>query len=448
VTGRRSTAVVAQVLLVLSGPVVENAYTISKAEMPQAFVLLLSLVPLVAIKGGESRGRRIFLLAASAACVFLAGLTKETGPLLAPIAASWVVREGAFRRLGISTDGDAWRRRLLYLGATAVGAASLIAVYFLSGSMRYAGGAYPSGFDLSDLERLRSHAAIWFDWILRDYLYLGFLVLPALVIGVAGRRWREVGLQLDALLWMAAWVAVFVPWRFTQEYYLLPAALGAAVLGAVAFEVLIHNVRLPGRAWRAMAAAGLGLAGIAFVLTLPNNISNARVQLTVDRANAEFMAYAARNLPPDSVLLINIQDANEYTARLPVWINDLLGRPDVRVERLTSDFSRQDPDSGRPAFVALPVVENQFYPSVRLGVFQSSARQWNAAVEERWGGRLTEWFAAIHRFRPLTIDSSCVFYPLLGRYAFCQQPDRPIDTRPFGYGWRVERLEATTNPAE
>jgi len=162
----------------------------------------------------------------------------------------------------------------------------------------------------------------------------------------------------------------------------------------------------------------------------------------MDAANAEILEHVAGNLPPESVLLVNIQEPNDFTNNFPVWINELLGRPDIDV-----DYYRfQDLDATyapiRPIFFALPVVENQFYPSVRLGVHELASRQWNEALTRELDGSLDRTFETFHRSVLAAIDSSCLFRRLAGPYAFCQRPDMPVD---FSSIWlRVGVVSAQT----
>lgn len=431
-------AILAQALFLMSGPVVENAYTLSKPELLQSVWLLVSLL-IIARTSLATRGSRLASASMASLAVLLAGLTKEKAPLVSVVAAVWVARAWGFERIGLET-GSGVRRRLLYLAASVFGAALTLGLQRLAGSMANLQVGYGSGLSLTDLELIRSNAAIWADWLLRDYLYLPFLVVPGLALAVARRSWREFGLQLDLLMWMAAWLAVYLPWQFTPEYYLLPLALGAAILGAVSVQVILGWMAA-GRLRKTIGAVAFGTAALFLALTLPNNITNGQVQLAMDRANSDLLEHIVQSLPAGSVLLINIQEPNEFVGLIPVWLNDLLDRPDIQVDHVRFQDIDSEYGPGRAIFIASPSLENQFYPSVRLGVYESSSNAWNESLEEAWGDDLVKTYETWYRFRSLAIDASCIFHPLLRGFSFCQRPDSPVDTRRFGYGWVLYRYE-------
>lgn len=431
-------AVTAQLLFLLSGPVVENAYTLSKPELQQAIWILLSLALAIHSTSGRARGSPWIYVALVAGVIVLAGLTKETTPLLAVVAAAWVVRSWAFERLRLERDPAGRKGRVAYLLATILAVGLILGLQGAAGSVGNISRGYPSGFEYLDGRAIRANAWIWADWLTRDYLYLAFLV-PSGMLAVIGRRvWRDLGLQLDALIWLAVWLGIYLPWKFTPEYYLLPFGLGAAFLGATSAGALVRWAMLRRAHWIAWGA--VGTAAAFFLLTLPNLYTSGRAQLEMDAATAVIIEFAATNLPENSALLVNIQEPNDFTDNFPAWINVLLDRPDIVVDYYRFQDLHATYGSDRPIFFALPVVENQFYPSVRLGVHELASRQWNEALTRELDGHLDLTFGSVHRFRSMAVDASCLFRKIAGPYAFCQNPDMPVDSRRFGFGWELYQL--------
>ncbi len=77
---------------------------------------------------------------------------------------------------------------------------------------------------------IRANAGIWLDLLVRDWLQLLPLVMAAAYLAVTRRKLPHLPVILGCLIWMGGWFALYLPYRFTPEYYLLPFSLAAAVL--------------------------------------------------------------------------------------------------------------------------------------------------------------------------------------------------------------------------
>jgi hypothetical protein len=75
--------------------------------------------------------------------------------------------------------------------------------------------------------------------LVRDFAFLLPLLTVAVASLVAGRP-ASPRPTLYAFVWMAGWLAVYVPWPATFEYYLLPFAFGAAALAGPPAPVPCH----------------------------------------------------------------------------------------------------------------------------------------------------------------------------------------------------------------
>jgi hypothetical protein len=181
----------------------------------------------------------------------------------------------------------------------------------------------------------------------------------------------------------------------------------------------------------------LALAGILFLLNIPSLYTKARAQLAVDASNDEMLHYVLENAPEDGVVLINIQDPNEYVGHFITLVNDIGDRPDLQVEY----FQFQDPATegwtDKVITIVSPIVENQFYPSMRMGVFELPSRTWNESLLEYLGDQGELQSQIRHQFRSALIDTPRAICFLLPSLKYCKVPHSPIDNRVFAYGWDI-----------
>ena len=428
---------VAGTLFILSGPVIENAYTLSKPELQQILWILLSLWLAHAAEKSEGPGR-IVGIGLAAVAVFVACNTKETAVLLLPVSLAWLGIGWILPRLRISVAGQAYLADPALFFACLAGVAAYVASSSAYTTADRLLAGYASGFQF-DPVRMLATARVWVDWLNRDFLYLA---PPTALVLLRFRRFRpRLGQALPWAIWMGLWVVVYIPWVFTPEYYLLPAAVGAALLGALLLSANLEILHAERGLWRPAAAAALGLGGLLLLLTLPNNYTNGRLQLAIDSANAEMLEHVLGEAPQGAVVLFNLQDADaEYATTFPVFVNELGGRDDLTVRR----FAAQDPAAegwdGRAVELILPVFENQFTPSVRVGVFAHDAAAWNENARPYMGDSAREIYRAVRQFTLFNIDSARLFCPLVPAISYCAVPYAPLDRRVLEYGWAIYRL--------
>ena len=223
--GTRLQAAVAAVLFALGGPTIETFYTLSKAEPLQLMwigVSLLATEPPQPRRAGHgerhtSRWPPPLLL--------LGHATKETSLVLVPISLGWL----AVERWSSLERGPFTRFAATYVAINVVAAAAFILLRSYFAPLALAEGTYTRAYTLNPavvgaaLFRISA-------WLVRDFAFLLPLLavtMPSLLGGRPG--WRRP--VLYACVWMAGWLAVYLPWPATFEYYLLPFAFGAAALG-------------------------------------------------------------------------------------------------------------------------------------------------------------------------------------------------------------------------
>ena len=141
-------------------------------------------------------------------------------------------------------------------------------------------------------------------WLVRDFAFLLPLLAVAVPSLLGGRpAWRRP--LLYACVWMAGWLAVYLPWPATFEYYLLPFAFGAAALGGtVVGDAWASRSRRHSATRRRVAWSVLVASGLLWLVAIVNAVADARVQLTVDRSNADLVDFLAA-LPSRSRVVLN-----------------------------------------------------------------------------------------------------------------------------------------------
>jgi hypothetical protein len=433
--GTRLQAAVAAVLFALCGPTIEAFYTLSKAEPLQLTWIGVSLLATVASATEAHRTRRAALIALAAAALLLAHATKETSLVLIPISLGWL----AVERWSSRERGPCTHFAATYVAINLVAAAAFVLLRSYYAPLGLVEGTYTRAYTLDPavvgaaLFRISA-------WLVRDFAFL----LPLLAVTVPsllGRRpaWRRP--ILYACVWMVGWLAVYLPWPATFEYYLLPFALGAAVLGgtvvgeAWASRSRPHSATTRGVAWSVLVASGL-----LWLVAIVNAVADARVQLTVDRSNADLVDFLA-SLPSRSRVVLNT-GVNEYFFELPMHLTQIKRRSDIVVEHVT----RMPPNrpSSADVFMVTAEMANKPGPTVRVALDEPGVRHDNAMLSAALTGRAEPVYraaqhthlveVAIHRLL-CHITVSSLIDP-----TYCPSDRGVIDRRIFSYGWQVHRL--------
>jgi hypothetical protein len=423
------------VVFALCGPAIETFYTLSKAEALQMTWIGVSLLATSAAVADTRQTRQAGLITAACVALVLAHATKETSIVLIPVSFGWL----AIERWSSRERGTCARFAVAYVAINLVAAAAFIAVRWYCAPLGLAQGTYTRAYAL---QPGTVGAAVFriAAWLVRDFAFLLPVMAGAVLSLVVGRPASRRPI-LYAGVWMAGWLAVYLPWPATFEYYLLPFAFGAAVLaGAVVGELWVFRERRHPVTRRHMAWSVLAASGLLWLAPTVNAAADARVQLIVDRANAAVVESLAR-LPTHSRVVVNTR-LNEYVIELSLHLAEIKRRPDLVVEHVAErTLIRSSPAE---LFVATPRMANQPAPTVRIpfdeaGIRDSQAILTTLLVE---GGDLvyqTEQHAALVEFG---------FHRLLchvtaGRFVderYCPNDRGLIVRRPFSYGWQIHRL--------
>jgi hypothetical protein len=446
--GTQRQAWLAAAFLAASGPAIETFYTLSKAEPLQMIWIGVSLLATSASASQASGPRRAALILLAATALLLAYATKETTLVLIPVSLGWLVLE----RWSGDHAATSGRFAKAFVAINIVAAAAFAGLRWCYAPLGLAEGTYTRAYSLDSATVAGALFHIG-AWLVRDFAFLApVLAVVALVlvgIGVAeniNASWRLVGY---ALLWMVGWLAVYVPWPVTFQYYLLPFALGAAVVSGVIIGDVASGRRY-GRRRPASAAAWslLVTTGFLWSLSIVNAVADARVQIAVDRVNADLVRFLAR-APRGSHVFVNTAYVNEHVFELPLHLSELNGRPDIIVEHV----SRFAPESLPPAlvFVVTPQTVNQPAPTVRVGVDESGAARAGAVLTALLNGRGELVYRAAERTPVLEVATHrllCRLWIAPPRDAtYCPADRGVISWRTFVYGWQVHRVRPVTDPA-
>src|SRR5438093_811944 len=425
-------AAVALVVFAACGPAVEAFYTLSKAEPLQMIWIGFSLLAAAGSAGEPRSTRRAGLVMLAAAASLLAYTTKETSFVLIPVSLGWVAIEwssSGMRR-------PAGRFAITFAAIDDAAAAAFLLLRWRYAALPLAEGTYTRAYALAP-DTLGPAVFRIAAWIVRDFAFL--LPLLAAVRFVPRGSWRRP--ILYACVWMAGWLAVYTPWPATFAYYLLPFAFGAAVLAGTVVGASWY-ARGPEQPLtrRRMAWSVLVASGLLWVPAGVNAVADARVQLAVDRANADLVDFLA-SLPSRSHVVLNITPVNEYFFELPMHLSEIKRRPDVVVEPL----ARAGPDapSSADVFVATPEMADQPRPTVRIAPHNRDGRGDNAMNALLSGRSDLVYRAGRHtRVLELGIHRLLCHLPVSPRIdaTYCPSDRGVIYRQTFSYGWQVHRL--------
>jgi hypothetical protein len=426
----------AGIAFILAGSTLENAYTLSKPELQQGLWLILSLLSIGLYTQANSNWKKSLSLALSVSTIFLACASKETSLVILPISFAWFLISWFLNHLHQLPDKTSLPARRAYLIASFIGVIAFLALRSLNLPTGLIESGYPNNFDFSRAHMF-ANARIWMDLLLRDYFYLIPLALLPLLLWLKRRDIRWLYALIDTGTWMLAWIVIYIPWVYTQEYYLLPFAAGAAIFGAVLLKgnlTVLRSAKVP---WRVLSALLLVLAAIFFSATLPTNLTKVRAQLAVDASNDEMLHYVLANAPQNGVVLINIQEPNEYVGHFKTLVNIVGQRPDLQVDYFKFQDPLQEGWEENNIMIVSPIVENQFYPSMRMGVFEMPSRTWNQSLLEYMGDQAELISQARHHFRSAIVDTPRLICFIIPSLDYCKVPHSPLDNRVFAYGWDI-----------
>ena len=182
-------------------------------------------------------------------------------------------------------------------------------------------------------------------------------------------------------------------------------------------------------------------AALLWSVTIVNAVADARVQLAVDRANADLVDVLA-DLPSPSRVVVNTTRVNEYVFEMPLHLSEIKRRPDVFVEHIAQSGARRgrarrrvrgDARNGQPAGADRPDRPR------RAG---RQARQRDAERGPGWTRRAGISGGQRRRLLELGVHRLLCRVSAHARLdaTYCPTDRGVIYWRTFSYGWQLHRL--------
>lgn len=427
-------ATVAASMFALTPPIVENFFTLSKSEPQQLLWILISLF-LIFVGSEKTKLLQKCLYSLGSLVFFiLAALAKETSLIMIPIVFSWCLLSLLRYRQQKERKSETIHASL-YLLIVITGS---ILYFLLRSSWQVASiqsGGY-SGFYQLTLASLMDKIIPWVKLVIHDFPYLIPFSILIFMTCVGKNRKKLPVFFLAGLIWCVFWLAVFFPWRYVQEYFILAFALGVCTIIAGLLPLVLNAISTtPSPSQKIIFASLFTLAGILFILTLPNVYTNARLQIVIDEANQNMLQSISQSLPPDSMVRINIQVHGEYRDEVPLFLQNTYQRKDL----LFDPVENHDIDllkGYHGDFLLLPVITNQPQITVRQGVVESTQAKWNRSVLSSIGSQYEIIYDEDTQFRMIRVNFQN-FFCLFVKSGYCSNPDPFIDFRIFSYGWKL-----------
>lgn len=432
----RSIASAAGILFCLSGPVIESFYTFSKAEILVIGWIIFALITFGLSTRVKTRWKQAALLFLTTTGLLFSMLSKEVGITTIGIFAGWAIVSKIFPD---SSFDFLDRRRSLLLFFLSLGAGILyITLFFYFVPFFIGGESFTSSNYEMDYLKIQRHIFDWISFFLRDFLYL----IPLLFLFVMP-SFRKPGVLrgfIEQVIWMGAWVLIYLPWPNLQEYFIFPFGLGCSILGGIllgrAFELLFS----PSNSIQLKIFSGFPVLLSVFLLqlNLANNITNARIQLLYDNLNFAMVRYVS-HLPENAFVTVNFPETLEYYPELGLHLSLLRNRQDIQIE----PFRFQGIHEGDPKdyYIVTPIFQNQTLPSVRNSINEHGVRLWDSSLNNFLNGNGKQIYSKADRINLLDFGTHRILLPL-GVPVLHGSLDRPlIDGRFMSYGWTIYHIQ-------
>jgi hypothetical protein len=424
------------VIFVLSAPIVESFYTNSKPEAQQLMWLTSSLLTghFLAHTQGS---RRLASFIATTLLILFASLNKSTFIALVPVSFGWL----ALCWLFIRQEKDEIKRAAYYFASTLLATVLFFILRQLTLSTSIFEGTYANGytFNINTMIFMLNH---WVVWLTRGYLGLLVCLLLLFVfwkkIELASRK-----LALASLVWMFGWFAVYLPWDHAIDYYLLPFALGYSVFcGSVIGSLLMSlpKLRAPSR------IIVIGLTGLFVLLILTGtatNLSNARIQLMMDRQDMQLLTYLAGHSEPESKIAVNFNGNATFFSHVPLLMSIVENRGDLSFIPFQFQDYLSEPQS--PYLLIMPFIKNQ--PLVKVRGYNERQTPVNRSLDAFLNGN-QPIFESGENSRLLTFNPAILLCPFTSQLPFysiyCNKPaSLLVDSRDYTFGWQVYEINTS-----
>ena len=428
---------ITSLIFILTMPIIENFYTLSKGEPLQ---LLFILAAVIVSYQGNSPARfdykRILL---SAFAILMAILVKETAIVMLPIFFLWTLINFLFRK----SDPKQSHKLSLSLMISAILA---VGAYFLLrslwGATALLGGGYTDRyqFEVISLTQKILRWATQFAFYFHYLLPIIFLLVLLLFFYKNALSEKEKRLLFIWGTWSLLWYGILIPWEYAELYYLLPFGFGISIILGIIIPPILKLINSGQKIQHRLIMVLSILACVLFVLTLPNYVTDANTQLTFDQINDDMLAFLTDYASNDETIYINIQRSNEYSEKLEVYLREHYQLREITYDNIDAELMETiDEETG--AVILMPFIKNQPRLTVRAGVEEAYQRQWNEKLLETTESKREPIEEFERSFRISNINLPVLICPILGNRGFCENPDPIIDTRLFVYGWEIFEIK-------
>jgi len=429
---------ITSLLFVLSMPIIENFYTLSKGEPLQLVFLLLSVILLGKLKAAKLKTNIILIFIASTITILFAIMVKETAIIMLPIAAIWTLYPYFTKDETLRKERSTY---LVYSGSIALGILLYLSIRTSINAPSLVGGTYTNRY-LSTISSYFEKILRWMTQLAFYFHYLIPLVLIFFLLLLLKKSFRKKeGFDLFRwATWSAMWFAVLIPWEYAEIYYLLPFGMGTAILiGAFSPMICDFLKKENGIIKYALIVLCVITAGL-FLLTLPNYVTDSKTQLMFDQINGDLLDFIINRTPTDRGVLVNIESRNEYIDQLEITLKERYGFYQVDLKNIDiQKIGNVNEETG--AIILMPLIENQPRLTVRAGVEESFQTPWNNRLLSEISGNKKTLLSISDTFTLSNINLPTLICPILGQRGFCEDPDPLFDTRLFRYGWEVYEIQ-------
>ena len=427
----------ASFLFLFSMPIVENFYTLSKGEPLQMILLLgaiLLLDPKPSDRPGKLRGKSLL----AGLLLLLAIMVKETAIIMVPLTVLWALYPTLSKANSLKANRP-------YYWRLAAGASLSVAGFFISRRVVQAtsllGGSYTNKY-MINLGEMLERVLRW----ITQYTFYFLFTVPIILLLI----WfiiKKVRVDEDLKFklfrwgtWCVLWFAIYLPWEFAKTYYLLPFALGVAMVVGLSAPIVIKQIKEFNLFSRVVTVVLAVLSGVLFLLTIPSYITNARVQLAFDKANDQMLRYVVNDTPANAVILLNIETYKEYTEKIEEYLFTHYNREDIVFLNIDQALM-ETVDERNQAYVLVPIIDNQPELTVRAGVIETYQDVWDQKFFDKTTNHRDFLVSFEESFRLSNINLPVVLCQFGLEAGFCQTPDILIDTRPFSYRWEIYQIQ-------
>lgn len=423
-------------IFILTMPIIENFYTLSKGEPLQLVFILAAIIFL--LRGKLQNKYDLIWISISAVCILIAIMIKETAMVMLPIFFLWAVIDLFAHDSGLKKD----LRSSISLFVAAIFA---VVMYFLLrrvwGATALLGGTYTDRYlfeTTSSIQKL-------LRWSTQFIFYFHYLLPLIIIVLLLFFFYKDSFTKIEKKsifiwgVWCLLWYGILIPWEYAELYYLLPFGFGVSILIGILIPPVIRSINAKQRFKRYLISALCILAGILFIFTLPNYITDAKTQLTFDRANQDMLDFITNYATDEAAIYINIQTSNEYSEKLEVYLREHYQLRDITYGNINADLiEKLNEQTG--AIILMPFIKNQPRLTVRAGVEEVYQQPWNEKLHETTeiNREIVKRFE--ETFRITNINLPVLLCPLLGQRGFCENPDPIIDSRLFVYGWEIYKI--------